>query len=252
MSVVVGFGDHFTDWHYATIHYFASVALKLDRRVMDVESLPSQSFDLEQDAVALRGRNVFYLDVACQRVGLRTEAPDMKVVHVDDAFDSFHSGANLIQRQATRCAFEENVQRFADDIEGTPQYQRGDDDGQDWVDPVLTGEQNGAATGNDGCGRKRIACHVDKGAAHIDVAGYTPKQCGNYTVHQHAGRGYPHHQAGLNHNRSTEAMHRFYAYPEGNQDQRGGVQKRCQDAGPLISEGLLVGGRARLKIHGDE
>src|SRR5271168_2353778 len=102
--------------------------LKLHGCVVDVEFLFGQRVYFEEDAIALRWRNVVDGYVAGQRMALRTEAPDVKIVDVEDALDGFHSGANLAEREAARGAFEQNIQCFADDVDRTPQDQRGDDD----------------------------------------------------------------------------------------------------------------------------
>ena len=74
-------------------------------------------------------------------LGLRAEAPDVQVVDVDDAFDLFHAGANVGQRDAARGAFKQDVQRLADDADAGPENERGDEERKDGVDPVLAGEQ---------------------------------------------------------------------------------------------------------------
>ena len=116
----------------------------------------------------------------------------------------------------------------------------------------MAGEQDGGATDNHRSGRKRVAQHVNEGAADIDVARGGPKQGGDHAVHQDAGRGDNHHQPGLHLHRLTQPMDGRNGDPDGDQHQRQRVEKGCQDACALVAEGLLVGRRPSLKIDGDE
>ena len=43
-----------------------------------------------QDAITPRGRHVFDQDVTAERAGIRTNAPDVKIMHVEHAFDGTH------------------------------------------------------------------------------------------------------------------------------------------------------------------
>ena len=95
--VVAGLGGHFADRDDAAVEDFAIGVFELDSGVVDVEVLPGEGVDLEQDAVALGRRNVVDGDVAGEGVGLGSEAPDVKVVDVLDALDSFEAGADLRQ-----------------------------------------------------------------------------------------------------------------------------------------------------------
>lgn len=44
--------------HHAAMSYFTIRILKLDRGVIDVKSAVQRRFDLFQDAIAFRGRNI--------------------------------------------------------------------------------------------------------------------------------------------------------------------------------------------------
>ena len=88
------------DGNNAAMKLRAIFMLELDGGVGDVEVLAQHVVEIDEDAVALRGRNVCDSDMAGQGAGLRAEAPHMKVVHVDDAFNSLHAGANLRSEQS--------------------------------------------------------------------------------------------------------------------------------------------------------
>ena len=109
-------------------------------------------------------------------------------------------------------------------------------------------KQDAGASGDDrGC-RKGVAGHVEEGAAHVDVAGHSPEKRGDYAIHHHAGGGHNHHQFRLDGDWSAEAVDGFDGDPDGDDDERGGIDEGGQYAGALVAEGLGVGGRAGLKI----
>ncbi len=89
------------------------------------------------------GGNVGDDHMAGQGAGLRTEVPDVEVVDVEDALDSFHSGADGRERDAAGRAFEQDVDGFADDAKTGPEDEGGDEQREDGgVDPVLAGEED--------------------------------------------------------------------------------------------------------------
>ena len=76
----------------------------------------------------------------------------MQIMHVDDALDFFHACSNSWQRDASGCAFEQDVESFADDADTRPEDERGDDERKDGIDPVLAGEKDPSAAGYNGSG----------------------------------------------------------------------------------------------------
>lgn len=82
VGVSVG-GDGF-DGHDAAVGDLALDVFKLDRGVVDLEFIPQGDFDLFEDQGAFRWRNIGDRDVGGKGVGLRAEAPDVKVVDVFD------------------------------------------------------------------------------------------------------------------------------------------------------------------------
>src|ERR1700677_1216969 len=137
---------------------------------------------------------------------LRTQAPDVEIVDIEDAGDRLHRDADFAELKIAGCAFEQDVERLADDADGTPEDHAGDEDGENGVDPHHAGKQDCGASGDDCGGRKRVAQHVQKDAADIHVSGEARKQGGYRAVHQDTGRGDVHHQLRLNGDRSADAM----------------------------------------------
>ena len=129
-----------------------------------------------------------------------------------------------------------------------PQDEGGDNEGEDGVDPVAAGEKDACAPGDNGRGGKSVAGHVDEGGAEIHVAGHTPEESGDNAVHQHAGSGYVHHEAGLDGDGDVEAVDGFEADPEGDEDEGSGVDEGGQNAGALVAESAFVIGRAGLEV----
>ena len=64
--------------------------LKLDGRVMDVEAIAQTAVDLCQDGGALRRRHLRNGDMAGQCMRLRSQAPDVEVVHIEYSFNGLH------------------------------------------------------------------------------------------------------------------------------------------------------------------
>ena len=224
--------------------------LELDGGVADLKMIFQNMVELDEDASAFRRRNIGDGDVAGQGARVRAEAPDMQVMNVDNALDFFHASANGGQRDAARRAFEQDVESFADDADTRPEDERGDDERKDGIDPVLAGEKDPSAAGYNGSGGERVAGHMDKGRAHVHVAGHAPEQRGNHAVHQDAGGGHDHHQPGLHGNGGREAMDGLDGDPERDNDERGCVDESGQNAGALVAKGFGVAGGARLEVDG--
>ena len=120
----------------AALQLLAADVLELDGGVADVEVVLEHVIELDQDAGALRRRNVGDGHVAGQGAGVRAEAPDVQVVNVDHALDGFHAGANLGERDAAGRAFEKNIEGLADDADAGPENERGNEQRENRVDPV--------------------------------------------------------------------------------------------------------------------
>ena len=155
-----------------------------------------------------------------------------------------------VERDAARRAFQKDVEGFADDADAGPEDERGDEQREGGVDPVVAGEQDARAAGDDGGCRERVAGHVEKGGAQVDVAGHAPQQSGDHAVHHHAGGGHDHHEPGCTATGAREPVDGFDADPEGDDDERGRIDEGGQHAGPLVAEGLGVVGGAGLEVDG--
>jgi len=176
----------------------------------------------------------------------------VKIVDVEDTFDGLHGFADCAQLKVARRAFEEDVERLADDADGTPEDHGGDEDGEDGVDPGHAGEKDACAARDDGSGGEGVAEHVEEDAADVNVSGEAPEEGGYRAVHQDAGGGDVHHQTRLDGYRCGEAVDGFDGNPGGEDDECRGIDEGCKDAGALVAEGLFVGGGAGLEVDSDE
>ena len=93
---------------------------------------------------------------------------------------------------------------------------------------------------------------MNEGAADVDITRGGPEQGGNDAIHEYAGSGDDHHQPGLHLHRFAEPMDGSDGDPDGDHDQGQRVEKGSQDAGALITKGLLIGGRAGLEVNRDK
>ena len=107
----------------------------------------------------------------------------MEVMDVEDALDGLHGLADRTELQIAWCAFEQDIERLADDADGAPEDHGGDEDGEERVDPGHAGKEDGCAAYDDGGGGERVAEHVEEDAADVDVAGEAPEQGGDGAVH---------------------------------------------------------------------
>jgi len=114
------------DRNHAAVGHFADHVLELDRGMVDAEIAEQTLFHFAQDAFADRRRNVGDRNVTGERVSLRSDAPDVKIVHVIDSADGADGGLDLLQLHAARRAFQKNVERLAHDAEAGPQDQHTD------------------------------------------------------------------------------------------------------------------------------
>ena len=129
MVLVAVASGQFLRRHHASLEFSAADVLELDGGMADVEMVFEDVIELDEDAGALRRGNVGDGDVAGKGTRLRTEAPYVQVVDVDDAFNLFHAGADGGERNAARSAFEENVEGLADDADAGPENEGGDEQG---------------------------------------------------------------------------------------------------------------------------
>jgi len=80
--------------HAPVLGHRAAHVLELHGGVMNMKLAAQHLVDAGQDAVAGRGRHVFDQHVTAQRVGARSQAPDVQIVHVQHAFHAAHRGAH--------------------------------------------------------------------------------------------------------------------------------------------------------------
>jgi hypothetical protein len=252
--VVVVVGADGFEWGRggAAVGGFAAADLELDGGVGDVEAVAQGAVDAFEDLGALGDGHLGDGDMAGQGVGGGAERPAVEVVDIEHAGNLAEGGADVGQRDGGGGAFEQDVERLADDGDRGPQDHAGDDEGEDGVDPHLAGEEDDDAADDDGSGGERVAEHVEEDRAYVDVAGELPEQGGDGAIHEDASGGDVHHKAGLDGDGGVEAMDGGERDPGGEDDEGEGVDEGGEDSGALVAECLLIGGGAALEVDGDE
>ena len=237
----------------AAVGGLAAADLELDGGVGDVEAVAQGAVDGVENAGALGDGHLGDGDVAGEGVGGGAERPDVEVVDVEDAGDAADGGADAGRGETARGVPSSRMLRVSRTM--VTELQR--------IMPAMMSERTGSihimpvkrmasAAGDDGGGGERVAQHVEEDGADVDVAGELPEQGGDGAVHQDAGGGDVHHQAGLHGDGGVEAMDGGDGDPGGEDDEGEGVDEGGEDAGALVAEGLLVGGGAALEVDGDE
>ena len=104
----------------AAVGGLAADDLKLDGGVGDVEAVAQGRVDGIEDGSGAGDGHFGDGDMAGEGVRCRAERPDMQVVDVEDAGDGVDGGANVGERECARRAFEQDVERLANDGCGRP------------------------------------------------------------------------------------------------------------------------------------
>ena len=86
---------HFLDRHHAPMRNLAINIFKLNRRVSNVKAIMQCRLDLLQNPVAFRRRNIRNRHVARQRMRLRSQAPDVQIMHIFNAANPAQRLTNL-------------------------------------------------------------------------------------------------------------------------------------------------------------
>src|ERR1035438_9882505 len=222
----------------ASVGDFADRVLELDGGVMNVEARPKLVANLAQQGLAFGGAHVGDADVAGERMSIAADAPDVQIVDVVDSGDGANGGFDALQFHAARRAFEQDVEALADDADGRPEDHDADADGEGGIDPALSGKRDGDTSGDDGGGGERVADFVHDGATQVDVAMAAHEQQCDAAVHDHTGGGDPDHQLRVDIDRVQEAAKGFVPDVKRDQDERGSIDERRQNAGAVVAESL--------------
>src|SRR5258708_5846665 len=78
--------------HASAFRYGAPDVLELNCGVADSEAVAEHGIQALQNSVAGRRRDVLDQGMTAQRVGARSQAPDVQVVHIEHARDLAHGG----------------------------------------------------------------------------------------------------------------------------------------------------------------
>src|SRR5205823_3405180 len=99
-------GNHATGARNCTTH-----VLELDGRVVHMKTISQQMVHGVKNVVALGRGHIVYEDVATQGGGVRTETPDVEIVHVENPIDALDRLLDVLKIDAARHAFQQNIQR---------------------------------------------------------------------------------------------------------------------------------------------
>ena len=105
----------FNHRNHAAVRHFADHVLELDGGVVDVEVLAQHLFHIAQNAFTDRRRNIGDGDMAGERSRFRSDAPHVQIVNIIHALNPAHRGFHPLQLDATRRAFQQDVQGFTND-----------------------------------------------------------------------------------------------------------------------------------------
>src|SRR5450432_3608200 len=99
----------------------------------------------------------------------RAQTPYVQIVDVQHSFHGAHASSYFSEANTTRQTLQEDVERLANDVPGSPNDQDTDQDGEDRIDPQPTGVPDGDCACDDGDRSERIAQEVNESAANVDV-----------------------------------------------------------------------------------
>jgi len=91
----------------------------------------------------------------------RAHAPDVEIVHIEYTIDSNHCFCHLVQFQPSRKAFQQNVQRLANNVPGRIDDKDTENNGKYRIDKHPPGEVNRHSADNNGHSTNGIACHMN-------------------------------------------------------------------------------------------
>src|SRR5688500_15235487 len=99
--------------------------------------------------------------MAAERVRTRSQCPYMYVMNVEDAGDIAHGIDNRLQVEPSGQSFQQNIERFANNIDRAPDDEAANQDRQHRIDgePSRVADENGAD--DDGDGSQRVPQHMN-------------------------------------------------------------------------------------------
>ena len=230
----------------------AGAVFELDGGVVDLEVVAQDVIEPVQDGVALGRRHVVDQDVAAKGAGIGADVPDMEVVDVQDAGNEAHGRGDFAEIEPAGEAFKQNIERFADDVPGAPNDETGDGQGEDGIDLGPAPDVDDEGTDDDGDRAEKVAQHVDEGTADIEIvlAGAIEAEH-DPAVEGDTESGDPEHDEIVNRQRVQQAQGALVDHPNGEQDERKGVDERREDAGAVVAKGLLFVGGFVLQVDGE-
>src|SRR5690348_9123390 len=126
--------------HHAAVSGLAVLVLELNGRVVDAKLHCQTLLHVAQYRLARRWRNVGDRYVTGQRMHLRSNAPDMEIVHITHAVHLLHRTREEVHTHSLRSSLEQYVKRLANDAERGPKDECADPERKSRIDPGLAGK----------------------------------------------------------------------------------------------------------------
>lgn len=147
----------------------AAHVLELNGGVVEVEAIAQHPVEATKNAIALRRRHVLDEDMTTESVRTRAQTPDVQIVNIKHAIDVAHGDDDIIEADAARKSLKEDIQRFTNDVPCGPDDQESNGDREDRVDLNPAGEADEQCADDDGGSSKKVAHHVNEGAADVEI-----------------------------------------------------------------------------------
>jgi len=227
---------------------------ELDGGVVNAESAKGV-VDAFKNGVTRGMRHVVDQDMRAQRAGLRTNAPDMQIVDIQDAIHFAHGGRDFAEGEAAGQAFEKNIQGFPGDAPGRDHDERGERDGKQRINGQPVGVMDyQRARENRHCA-EGIAEHVDESRAQVEIVLLALAQ-GKHdaAVESEGEQGNPEHDCVIHRFRAKEPLNGLPDDEAGDGDQCDGVEESRENAGAMVApgSGLIRGTALKIETDGGE
>ena len=183
----------------------------------------------------------------------RSQRPHVQVVDVQHAGLSTHRGAHLLQVDALGHAFQQHVDRLAQQHPGARQHPQADQQRQHRVEPVPAGGADQQRADDHRHRTEHVAPHFQIGALHVQaLAAAGLQQAHGDEVDQQAGRRDGEHAAGRDRVRGAEAFHRLPQDVGADGEQQRAVDQRAQRLQPRVAVGTARVRRPARQPHREQ
>jgi hypothetical protein len=224
---------------------------ELDSGVVNAESAKGV-VDAFQNGVTRGMRHVVDQDVRAERARLRTNAPDMQIVNIQDAIHFAHGGRDFTQGEAAGQAFEKNIQGLAGDAPRRDHDERGEGDGKKRINGQPVGVMDHQRARENRHCTQSVAEHVDESRAQVEIILLAVAQGKHDAAVEGQGeQGNPEHDRVVDRFRANEPLNGLPDDEDRNGDQCDGVKESRENAGAMVAPGPGLIRGAALKIEAD-